>query len=718
MRDKKMGQIIYSDIQEKKCHVRYYKGKIYYAQRGSIFTFSKKKEYKLLEHNVDQRCLNAVIDNDKLYFFFEGYFDSIEGDLVNTFKYDLKNVDAIQIEDDVLYYIKEGYFIKSTINGKVETTIRLKNAVKPQVIRIIDGDIILVGDSKGTLWLIDIVTQKSKKFKLHSDSIQDILFDKNYIITVSRDKKIKSSYFDLNNMNISQKQISEEFSHFINCVVLNGNEFIMGLSDGTLLNVDRYFKVKKSSKIHIDAIRFIQKVGDSKWMTFSDDGMIYFIQNIENKWKVAKKTGKLIDKIQCSCVLNNKIYLGFQSGIVREIDLDERKKKDICKINNVRSICYLKDNILACGTENGAVYFVWVNEMHAKVVIRRGSTPYTLIFNAFRSELFVGRRDGVIESYSVCLTPCVGVKKIKSVKAHLSVIGDIVDIEDCLFTCSDDQSIKILDYHLNTISTMLSTAHNTAVNNIIITSQYVFASSDNGHIYKIDRENTDEKVAFSMYDAPIRALYLSSDSMLYVGDRQGNIYAWDFDKFAIGLYKGTSRVVKILEICNQIIIVFEDSVIRLDLEVEKMKKKEKVFIIHGKNNELKREVQLLIERIGIEGIVLHERPDMGRTIIDKLIEEGESAIYAIAILTPDDIVDTAFRARQNVYLETGYFLGKLGKSKVLLLKLGTIEIPSDLQGILYTEVDDIVNGYWKNKVVKELVSAGFNVDMSELIKFI
>ena len=47
-----------------------------------------------------------------------------------------------------------------------------------------------------------------------------------------------------------------------------------------------------------------------------------------------------------------------------------------------------------------------------------------------------------------------------------------------------------------------------------------------------------------------------------------------------------------------------------------------------------------------------------------------------------------------------------------------IEIPSDLQGILYTEVDDVVNGYWKSKVIKELVSAGFNVDMSELIKTI
>lgn len=377
-------------------------------------------------------------------------------------------------------------------------------------------------------------------------------------------------------------------------------------------------------------------------------------------------------------------------------------------------MCKLNDNILICGAENGSLYFVWIQEGHSKLVAKRGSTPYSLTFNTSRNELFVGRRDGTIESYSVCIE----LKKLKSIKTHLSIVGDIVDTKDGLFTCSDDQSIKLLDYNLNTVSSMLSTAHNTAINNLIVTSRYILASSDNGYVYKINKENTDQKKAFSMFDSPVRALYLSDDNILYVGDRQGNVYAWDLDKFAIGLYQGTSRVVAILEVNDQIIIIFEDAVIKLDLEVEKMKKKEKVFIIHGKNNELKREVQLLLERVGIEGIVLHERADKGRTIIDKLIEEAEPAIYAIAILTPDDVVDSAFRARQNVYLEAGYFLGKLGKSRVLLLKLGDIEIPSDLQGILYTEVDDAANGFWKSKVIKELVSAGFNVDMSDLIKII
>lgn len=712
-----MGNIIYSDFHEKKYCVRFYRGKIYYAERGCIFSVHSKKKSKLTEFNSIKRCLNAVIDKDKLYYFFENHIDIIENDMISSFEFDLKNVDVIEARNETLYYIKEGYFIKRSIFGNMETYVNLKNAVNPHVIKIINENFVLIGDSKGILWLVDDTRQIKRSFKLHADSIQDICINNNCIVTVSRDKRMKLSVLDLNNMKVTQNQISLEFSHFINCVTENENEYFIGLSDGTFVHVDRNFNIIISSKIHSDAIRYVQKINEEQWMTFSDDGMIYLVEYIKNKWKIMRKIGCLVDKVQCSCLINNKIYLGFQSGKIREVD-SIGEKKDICQIINVRSMCKLNDNMLICGTEGGLLYFVWIEEMRSKVVAKRGSTPYSLCYNTLRHQLFVGRRDGTVESYSVTITSDIELKKIKTIKTHLSIVGDIVDIGDGLFTCSDDQSIKLLDYHLNTLSSMLSTTHNTAINNLIVTPQYILASSDNGYVYRIDRENTDDKIAFSMFDSSVRALHLSNDDILYVGDRQGNVYAWDFDKFAMQLYQGNSRVINILEVNNDVIIIFEDSVVRLDLEVEKMKKKDKVFIIHGKNNELKREVQLLLERIGIDGIVLHERANKGRTIIDKLIEEAEPAIYAIAILTPDDVVDSAFRARQNVYLEAGYFLGKLGKSRVLLLKLGSIEIPSDLQGILYTEVDDIVNGYWKSKVVKELISAGFNVDMSELINFI
>ncbi len=135
-----------------------------------------------------------------------------------------------------------------------------------------------------------------------------------------------------------------------------------------------------------------------------------------------------------------------------------------------------------------------------------------------------------------------------------------------------------------------------------------------------------------------------------------------------------------------------------------------VFIIHGHNNELKTEVQLLLTRAGVNNIVLHEVADKGRTIIDKLVEESSNSNYAIALLSPDDkLEDGSARARQNVILEIGYFIGKLGKERVRILKKGQIDIPSDLQGILYENYD--IDGAWKIKICKELIAAGIYVDI-------
>lgn len=146
-----------------------------------------------------------------------------------------------------------------------------------------------------------------------------------------------------------------------------------------------------------------------------------------------------------------------------------------------------------------------------------------------------------------------------------------------------------------------------------------------------------------------------------------------------------------------------------DNKVEKIKGST-VFIIHGHDNELKTEVQLLLTRAGVNNLVLHEQADKGRTIIDKLVEESFSSNYAIALLSPDDILENGSkRSRQNVILEIGYFIGRLGKERVRLLKRGDIEIPSDLQGILYENYDS--SGAWKMKVCKELIAVGIFVDI-------
>ena len=139
-----------------------------------------------------------------------------------------------------------------------------------------------------------------------------------------------------------------------------------------------------------------------------------------------------------------------------------------------------------------------------------------------------------------------------------------------------------------------------------------------------------------------------------------------------------------------------------------------VFIIHGHDNELKVQLQLLLKTAGVNNFVLHEQADKGRTIIEKLIQETETSGYAIALLTPDDLVENGNnRARQNVILELGYFLGKIGKERIRIIVRDNVEIPSDLQGILYEKYDSA--GAWKMKLLKEIQAVGIYVDLNAVV---
>lgn len=141
----------------------------------------------------------------------------------------------------------------------------------------------------------------------------------------------------------------------------------------------------------------------------------------------------------------------------------------------------------------------------------------------------------------------------------------------------------------------------------------------------------------------------------------------------------------------------------------------RVFIIHGHDEEMKKSVQLFINRIGLDEVVLHEQANRGRTIISKLIEESNGACYAIALFSPDDIQeDGSSRARQNVVLELGYFIGLIGIERVRILKKGLVEIPSDLQGVIYENYDS--NGNWKIKLIKELEELGIEISKETVLK--
>ena len=141
----------------------------------------------------------------------------------------------------------------------------------------------------------------------------------------------------------------------------------------------------------------------------------------------------------------------------------------------------------------------------------------------------------------------------------------------------------------------------------------------------------------------------------------------------------------------------------------------KVFIVHGHDGELKESVARIIEKQGIEAIILSEKANQGRTIIEKF-EDYSDVGGAICLFTADDIgnekskSESNSRARQNVVFEAGYFMGKLGRDHVVLLADSGIEMPSDLSGVVYTNTAN-----WQFELLKELNAMGYKVDMNKLL---
>jgi predicted nucleotide-binding protein len=124
----------------------------------------------------------------------------------------------------------------------------------------------------------------------------------------------------------------------------------------------------------------------------------------------------------------------------------------------------------------------------------------------------------------------------------------------------------------------------------------------------------------------------------------------------------------------------------------------RVFVVHGHDATPRAEVARFIEKLGFEAIILHERPNKGRTLITKFREEAEGVGFAVVLMTPDDLGKAASaanlnpRARQNVVFELGFFIGALGPERVAALVKGDVERPSDFDGVVYISLD---MGSWK-----------------------
>jgi predicted nucleotide-binding protein len=148
-------------------------------------------------------------------------------------------------------------------------------------------------------------------------------------------------------------------------------------------------------------------------------------------------------------------------------------------------------------------------------------------------------------------------------------------------------------------------------------------------------------------------------------------------------------------------------------------KSKNVFIVHGHDGEARESVARFLSGIGFTPIILHEQANRGRTIIEK-VEAQSDVSFAVVLLTPDDegkakdATELEPRARQNVLLELGYFIGRLGRENVCALKRGIVEIPSDFAGVVWEPMD--ASGGWKQVLGRELEAAGHIIDWNNVMR--
>jgi predicted nucleotide-binding protein len=144
----------------------------------------------------------------------------------------------------------------------------------------------------------------------------------------------------------------------------------------------------------------------------------------------------------------------------------------------------------------------------------------------------------------------------------------------------------------------------------------------------------------------------------------------------------------------------------------------KIFLVHGHEEGPREAVARFLEKMDFTPIILHEQANQGRTIIEKF-EAHANVGFAVVLLTPDDMGGPRDgvqqpRARQNVVLELGYFIGKLGRRHVCAIKSGELEMPSDIIGVVWTPFDN--NGAWKAALAKELEAVGHEIDWNKAMR--
>ena len=220
---------------------------------------------------------------------------------------------------------------------------------------------------------------------------------------------------------------------------------------------------------------------------------------------------------------------------------------------------------------------------------------------------------------------------------------------------------------------------------------------------KISELNKIKNLLYSYYD---RYIEINADINSFVGD------------IIMGIKISIQSQIGVLES----LVEKMNRINEVKVGMRKSKKTEidgnKVFIVHGHNNEALSETKSLLYKLGLDPVVLREQANKGQTIIEK-IDTYSNVGFGIVLYTPCDKgglnkedAEVKPRARQNVVFEHGYLIGKIGRERVCALVKNKVETPGDISGVVYIEMDN--HQAWEYRLGKELQLAGYNVDLNKL----
>jgi predicted nucleotide-binding protein len=148
--------------------------------------------------------------------------------------------------------------------------------------------------------------------------------------------------------------------------------------------------------------------------------------------------------------------------------------------------------------------------------------------------------------------------------------------------------------------------------------------------------------------------------------------------------------------------------------------KTKIFVVHGHDHTALEQLELVLRRLNLDPYILQNNDGQSKTIIEALEQQiYREAAFGIVLMTPDDFgypkakgeEDRQPRARQNVVLEMGMVFASLGRDRMVILKKGALEIPSDIDGVLRLEFNDHVKEVGV-RLATRMKNAGIEIDDS------